>query len=318
MLHSFADWLVFHVFNLVPETSLGESVHFFVYDMIKIVFLLILVTHFMGILRHYLPTEKIRNFLSNNKLYGLEYFFATIFGVITPFCSCSSIPLFIGFLRAGIPLGVTLSFLVTSPLINEVAIVLFWSLFGWRVTAIYIGAGIFIGMFSGWFLGKMNLEDQIEEFLEKPRCACKKQLKKETRKTIVKKISKDAFTITKKILPYLLIGIAIGGAIHGFIPAGYFEKYLSQDAWWTVPFSVVLAVPLYANASSVIPIIESLVNKGIPLGTALSFMMAIVGLSLPEAMILKRVMKLKLLLSFFGVVTLGIIVLGFLFNLLGA
>ncbi len=318
MLTQFADWLVFSIFGLIPGTHWGEAVHFFVYDMIKISLLLIVVTHLMGIIRHYLPVKKIRNFLSQNKLYGLEYFFATVFGIITPFCTCSSIPLFIGFLRAGIPLGVTLSFLVTSPLINEVAIVLFWSLFGWKVTLLYIVAGIGIGMVSGWFLGKMNLENQVEEFLNKP-CGCKKNAtpQKETRSDIARKVSKEAFEITKKVLPYLVIGIALGGWIHGFIPEGYFAKYLTQKEWWTVPFSVILAVPLYANASGVIPIVESLVDKGVPLGTALSFMMAVVGLSLPEAMILKRVMKPKLLLSFFGFVTVGIIVLGFLFNMVG-
>ncbi|MCF7812544.1 permease [Candidatus Gracilibacteria bacterium] len=320
MITHFADWLTYSILKLEENSHLAESVSFFVNDTIKIVLLLILVTHFMGWLRYHLPTSKIRNFLAEKKLFGLEYFFATIFGAVTPFCSCSSIPLFVGFIRAGIPLGVTLSFLITSPLINEVALVLFWTLFGWEVTLLYLVSGLSIGMAGGWILQKMNLEDQVEEFLTKPQCSCSK---KKEEAALEKKepgmwhnISREAFSITRKILPYLLIGIGIGAIIHGFVPEGYFEQFLTQNVWWTVPLAVLLAVPLYANASAVIPIIDSLVLKGVPLGTALAFMMAVVGLSFPEALILKRVMKMKLLLSFFGVVTLGIIVLGFLFNVL--
>jgi len=220
-------------------------------------------------------------------------------------------------MRAGIPLGVNLSFLITSPLINEVALVLFWNMFGWKITILYLLSGLVIGMIGGFVLQKLHLENQIADFLLNGQCTCSEGCgcsKKKNWKTLGKNISREAFDITKKIIPYLFIGIAVGAWIHGYVPEGYFEQFLTQNVWWTVPLSVVLAVPLYANASAVIPIIESLVTKGVPLGTALAFMMAIVGLSLPEALILKRVMKIKLLLSFFGVVTLGIIVLGFVFN----
>ncbi len=316
MINTFADWLTYSIFKLEEGSHLAGSIHFFVYDAIKIILLLLIVTHFMSWLRYYLPISKIQNFLAQKKLFGMEYFLATIFGAITPFCSCSSIPLFIGFVRAGIPLGVTLSFLITSPLINEVALVLFWSMFGWEVTILYLISGLAIGMIGGFVLQKMNLENQVAEFLNKSQCSCEKCgcSGKKNWKGLLKSISLEALDITKKIIPYLLIGIGVGAIIHGYVPEGYFEQFLTNNVWWTVPLAVILAVPLYANASAIIPIIDSLVTKGIPLGTALAFMMAVVGLSLPEALILKRVMKIKLLLSFFGVVTLGIIVLGFIFN----
>ncbi|MCF7830838.1 permease [Candidatus Gracilibacteria bacterium] len=319
MIINLADWLTYYIFKLEEGSHLASSVHFFLYDTVKIILLLLIVTHFMSWLRYYLPVSKIKNFLTQKKLFGLEYFFATIFGAITPFCSCSSIPLFIGFVRAGIPLGVTLSFLITSPLVNEVALVLFWTLFGWEITLLYLVSGLAIGMVGGFILQKLKLEDQIASFLTEEQCGCAGGCgcsKQKNWKIIAKNISKEAFDITKKIVPYLLIGIAVGAWIHGYVPEGYFEQFLTQNVWWTVPLAVILAVPLYANASAVIPIIDSLVMKGVPLGTALAFMMAIVGLSLPEALILKRVMKIKLLLYFFGVVTLGIIVLGFAFNFL--
>lgn len=313
-----SDWLTFVVFGIESGTHLANSVHFFIYDTLKIFVLILLITHFMSALRYYLPIEKLRDFLIKRKLYGLDYFFATVFGTITPFCSCSSIPLFIGFLEAGIPLGVTFAFIITSPLINEVAIALFLGIFGWQVTSLYIGTGIFIGMVGGFILGKLKMEKYVADFVWK--IDSKKQNretdKKESLLKVFPQVSKEAFDIIKKIGLYIIIGVGVGALIHGYIPEGFFGKYLGNGSFWSVPLAVIFAVPMYSNASGVIPIIESLIAKGVPLGTGLAFMMAVVGLSLPEALILKKVLKWQLLLTFFGVVTLGIIIIGYLFNFL--
>ncbi len=318
MIQQFANWLTYDVFNFTQHTKIADAVNFFIYDSIKIILLLLIITYFMSLLRYYLPIEKLRDFLATHKFFGLDYFLATIFGAITPFCSCSSIPFFIGFVEAGIPLGVTFAFLITSPLVNEVAIVLFLGLFGIKTTIIYVIAGILIGMAGGAILGKMKLEKYVEEYVWKIKV--KKNVQKQKTKNfsweVAKNIFQESFAITKKIIFYVLIGVGVGAVIHGYVPEGFFEKYITKENPFAVPLAVILAVPLYSNASGVIPIIESLVSKGIPLGTALAFMMATVGLSLPEALILKRVMKLKLLLIFFGVVTIGMILIGYGFNIL--
>lgn len=312
-----SHWLTFSLLGIEQGSHLGKSVHFFFYDTFKIFALMLVITHFMSTLRYYLPIEKLRNFLTERKLYGLDYFLATIFGAITPFCSCSSIPLFIGFLEARIPLGVTFAFMITSPLINEVAIALFLGIFGWQVTLLYIAAGVLIGMISGFVLGKFKMEKYVEDFVWKVQGQKKNQSgeKKESLLKIFPRISKEAFGIIKKVALYILIGVGVGAFIHGYVPEGFFEKYLENAGFWGVPLATILAVPMYANASGVIPIVQSLVAKGVPLGTALAFMMAVVGLSLPEALILKKVLKWQLLATFFGVVVVGIIVIGYIFNL---
>jgi uncharacterized membrane protein YraQ (UPF0718 family) len=318
MIQRFANWLTYNILGLVEQTRIGEVVSFLLYDTIKIIFLLLLITHFMSLLRFYLPFGKIRNFLTKHKLFGLDYFLATIFGAITPFCSCSSIPLFIGFVKAGIPLGVTFAFLITSPLVNEVALALFIGLFGWKVTLIYAGAGIIIGMVGGFVLGKLKLEKYVEDYIwdlkNYKNTAIPEKKKQKISLKLLKNISKEALGITKKLTPYILIGVGVGAIIHGYVPEGFFEKYITKENPLAVPIAVILAVPFYSNASGVIPIIQSLVAKGIPLGTALAFMMATVGLSLPEALILKKVMKLPLLLIFFLVVAIGMILIGYGFN----
>ncbi len=316
-LQKFADWLIYNIFNLTHGTLLSEALNFFVYDILKIFILLIVVTHIMSLVRHYIPVTKFRNFLLSRKFYGLDYFLSASFGALTPFCSCSSIPLFISFLQAKIPLGVVFTFLITSPLINEIAIGLFIGLFGLKITLLYIAAGILVGVVGGFILGKMKMEKYIidlEEEKEKCCCDCKKSQPSSTQ--VLKKISKEAFDIVYKVALYLVIGVGIGAVIHGFVPVGFFEVYLVKAGFFAVPLAVILAVPLYSNASGVIPVIQALVVKGVALGTALSFMMAIVGLSLPEAFMLKRVLRLPLLLTFFGVVTIGIIIIGYLFNFL--
>jgi len=316
MLQQFADWLTYNIFGLVEKTKTADVINFFLYDSLKIILLLLVITHFMSLLRYYLPIEKLRDFLASHKFFGLDYFLATVFGAITPFCSCSSIPLFIGFVEAGIPLGVTFAFLITSPLVNEVAVAMFVGLFGWKITAIYVTAGILIGMIGGAILGKLKMEKYVEDYVWKIKMkdGAKKREREKFSWKVIKSISKEAVETTKKITLYVLIGVGVGALIHGYVPEGFFEEYITKENPLAVPLAVILAVPLYSNASGVIPIIQSLVAKGVPLGTALAFMMATVGLSLPEALILKRVMKLRLLLTFFGVVSLGMILIGYGFN----
>ena len=274
----------------------------------------------MSIVNSYFPVDKVRNFLSRNKLYGFEYLMASLFGVVTPFCSCSSIPLFIGFVKGGIPLGVTFAFLVTSPLVNEVAIGLFLGLFGIKTTIIYVVSGIILGMTSGIILQKFKLERYLTTWVreiltnvekEKNIFVAEKQILLQRLPIIWNKVLK----ILKGILPYVVIGIAIGGLMHGYIPEGFFERYMSKDNWFAVPISTIVAVPMYSNASGILPVVQVLVAKGIPLGTAIAFMMGVVGLSLPEAMLLKKIMSFKLIGIFFGVVTLCIIISGYIFNI---
>jgi len=311
-----ADQLAYGLFGLLKGSHLGDAINFFIYDSLKILILLLIINYFMAILRHYLPIEKLRDFLASRKWYGFDYFLAAIFGTITPFCSCSSIPLFIGFLEAGIPLGVTLSFLIVSPLVNQVAVVLFAGLFGWKITILYVISAILLGMVGGSILSKLKLEKYVADYVWKIKSQ-KLEIKNDKipLKKLLKNFWDEGFALTKKITIYVLLGIALGAAIHGFVPVGFFEKYITADNLFAVPIAAIVAVPLYASAVGIIPIMQSLVEKGIPLGTAMAFMMAVVGLSLPEALILKRVMKIKLLIYFFGVTTINIIIIGYLFNI---
>ncbi|HSQ46148.1 MAG TPA: permease [Lutibacter sp.] len=316
-----ADWLIYSVFNIDAETHLGIALNFFVYDTLKILLLLFVIVFLMGIVNTYFPIEKLKNYLNRKKLYGLEYFFASIFGAITPFCSCSSVPLFIGFVQGGIPLGVTFSFLITSPLVNEVAIAMFLGMFGLKATLIYAGSGILLGTIGGWLLGKFNLEpllsDWVKEIMTKSQASSNKyEEEKRTFKQRLPEITRSAWDIVRGVLIYVIIGIAIGAAMHGYVPENFFAKYLGSGAWWTVPLAVIVAVPMYANAAGIVPVIQVFVAKGVPIGTAIAFMMATVGLSIPEATLLKKVMTWKLIGIFFSVVALFIILSGYLFNIL--
>ena len=319
-LQNFADWLIYSVFQIGADTHLGSALNFFVFDTIKILILLFVIVFLMGIINAYFPVEKLKNYLNKKKLYGLEYFFASVFGAITPFCSCSSVPLFIGFVQGGIPLGVTFSFLITSPLVNEVAVAMFIGMFGLKATLIYVGSGIILGTIGGWLLGKFNLEyllsDWVKKILENKMQQAGYQEEKRSFRQRLPEITKGAWDIVKGVIVYVLIGIAIGAAMHGFVPENFFNQYLGGGEWWTVPLAVILAVPMYANAAAIVPVIQVFVVKGVPLGTAIAFMMATVGLSIPEATLLKKVMSFKLIALFFGVVTVCIILSGYLFNLL--
>lgn len=321
MIQSFADWLVYGLFGLDAATHLGTSVNFFFYDTIKILLLLFIISSIMGVVNAYLPIEKLRNFLVSRRLYGFQYLFASLFGAITPFCSCSSIPLFIGFVKGGIPLGVTFSFLITSPLVNEVAVAIFLGAFGLKATLVYVISGVILGTIGGFVLGKFRLERYLSSWVRD----LQNQSEIETAEweaehiPFIKRlptILRDALGIVRGVLLYVMIGIAIGAAMHGYVPDGFFEQYLAADKWYSVPLAVILAVPMYAGAAGIVPVIQVFVAKGVPLGTAIAFMMGVVGLSLPEATMLKKVMTWRLIGIFFGIVTIFIIISGYLFNII--
>ena len=321
MIQQFADWLVYGIMGLDSASPLGTAVNFFFYDTIKILILLFFISVLMGIINAYFPIERLRNYLQTHKMYGLQYLLASIFGAVTPFCSCSSIPLFIGFVKGGIPLGVTFAFLITSPLVNEVAVAMFLGSFGLKVTLIYVLSGILLGVIGGFVLGRMKLENQLSDWVRQIQAQATTEAEAwEKEHTSFWKrlpsIVRNAWGIVRGVLIYILIGIGIGAFMHGFVPEGFFEQYMSKDNWFAVPLSVILAVPMYANAAGIVPVIEVFVAKGIPIGTAIAFMMAVVGLSLPEATLLKKVMKWRLIGIFFGTVTLFIILSGYLFNFL--
>lgn len=319
MIQDFANWLVYSVLEFTPQTHLGEAVNFFVYDTVKILFLLYAISLIMGVVNAYFPVERLRVFLTTRKLYGFQYFFAALFGAITPFCSCSSIPLFIGFVKGGIPLGVTFSFLITSPLVNEVAIAMFLGTFGWKVTIIYAVSGIVLGTVGGVVLERFRLERFLSPWVKNLLKVSEQESETwEEKKTPFKQrvpvIMQDAWGIVKGVALYVVIGIAVGAAIHGYVPEGFFEQYMGRENWLAVPVAVLCGVPMYANAAGIVPVIQVFVAKGIPIGTALAFMMATIGLSLPEAILLKKVMTWKLIGIFFGTVSAMIIVSGYLFN----
>lgn len=316
MWEALADRVVYDLLAMEAGRA-AEALHFFLHETLKIGFLLLVVTHLMGLVQRLFPVERVRDAIASGRFRGFEHLAASSFGAVTPFCSCSSIPLFIGFLQGGIPLGVTFSFLITSPLVNEVALALFLGMFGWKVTLVYAVSGIVLGTALGFALGKAGLEPWVESWVwdlagssgggsspgEVPRGG-----------ELVRAVSRDALSIVGKIGPYVVAGVAIGAAVHGWVPTGFFDRWLSTTNPLAVPMAVLVAVPMYANAAGVIPIVEPLVDKGVPLGTALAFMMAVVGLSLPEAMILKKVMRPRLLATFFGSVAISIVTLGYVFN----
>lgn len=319
MLQHFADWLIYGLMGLDAASHLGSALNFFVYDTTKILLLLFAISAVMGVINAYFPIDRLRTFLVNHRLFGLQYFLAALFGAITPFCSCSSIPLFIGFVKGGIPLGVTLSFLITSPLVNEVAVAMFLGAFGWKVTVIYLVSGILLGTLGGMILGQLRLERYLSDWVVRVQQQSIAEAEEWQQKHVpflrrLPGILADSWGIVQGVLLYVVIGIAIGAGMHGFVPEGFFQNLLSGGRWWEVPLAVVLAVPMYSNAAGVVPVMEVFVQKGVAMGTALAFMMAVVGLSLPEATMLKKAMRWQLIGIFFGSVALMIILLGWLFN----
>lgn len=321
MIQSFADWLIYTLLGLDASSRLGMAVNFFVYDSIKIVLLLFLISAIMGVVNAYFPIDRLRTFLTTRKLYGFQYLFASLFGAVTPFCSCSSIPLFIGFVKGGIPLGVTFAFLITSPLVNEVAVAMFLGTFGVRATLIYVASGILLGVLGGFVLSRFGLERYLSPWVLQLQQQSEAQSEVWEKEHIsffkrLPAILHDSWGIVRGVLLYVFIGLAVGAAMHGYVPEGFFEEYLSAGSWYSVPLAVILAVPMYANAAGIVPVVQVFVSKGVAMGTALAFMMGVVGLSLPEATMLKKVMTWRLIGIFFGTVTLFIILSGYLFNIL--
>jgi len=308
-----ANWLTDVVFRLKDAGILREAVNFFIYDTIKILILLSVIIFVVSIIRSFLPPEKIRHILTRkNRFVG--NILAAIFGIITPFCSCSAVPLFLGFVEAGVPLGVTFSFLVSSPMVNEVALVLLLGLFGWKVALIYIASGLIIATLSGLIIGKLKVEHLVESFVFKHQIKNSAAGIKMSWRERFESAKNYTAGIIKKVWPYILIGIGVGAWIHGYVPADFLAKYASSDKWYAVPLAVAIGIPLYSNAAGVIPLVSALTEKGVAMGTTLAFMMSVTALSLPEFMILKKVMKLKLIIIFAGVVGIGIMFTGFLFN----
>lgn len=320
-IQNLADVVVYAWVGLARGSYLGDALNFFVYDSIKIGLLLLVINYVMAVNRYYFPMEKVRNILTKRRWYGLDYLMAAVLGVVTPFCSCSSIPLFIGFLSAGIPLGVTFSFLIASPLVNEASLLLFPALFGGRTTMIYNLIGIGVSVVGGYFIGWLKMEKYVESSLLKFSNRTQVILENEGEELCLMDRIKlwwgDGWEITRSVYPYVLLGVGIGAIIHGFVPQALVEEYLGTRSFWVVPLATLMGVPLYANSVSVIPIVEVMIGKGIPLGTALAFMTATVTLSIPEALILKKVMRWQLLVTFFGITITGIVLMGYLFNYLG-
>lgn len=312
-----ADWLVYRVLQLSESSRLAGALNFFIYDGLKIITMLLIINYVMAIIRHYLPIERIRDFLASRNWHGFDYFLAAFLGLITPFCSCSSIPLFVGFLGAGIPLGVTMTFLVSSPLLSETAIIMLGGILGIKVMVIYIVAGITVSMLAGFLLRNVDPKKHINSdiiALSKNKQAPAEKAKK-FRSSYLMKWLREAWGLSRTLIPYVLIGVGIGAAIHNLMPAELLTNIAGSDTWWAVPVAAIVSIPIYANAVGVIPIVEALIAKGAAIGTAMVVLMATIGLSLPEALILKKIMSMKLLLMFFGIVAAGIIAIGYLLNI---
>jgi uncharacterized membrane protein YraQ (UPF0718 family) len=313
----FAD-LVTNGLKLGKESYLGSAVNFFIYDLIKIGLLLLVINYVMAITRYYFPMQKVKDILTKRRWFGLDYLFAAFLGVITPFCSCSSIPLFIGFVGAGIPLGITFAFLISSPLVNEASLYLFPAMFGLKATLIYNFIGIAVAVLGGMLIQSLKLDRYVKQELLKFKS--KEQVEKEHggNKLPIKELAsywwRDGWNITRQVFPYVILGVGLGAAIHGFVPASLAERYLSSKEWWAVPLAVLIGAPFYANSVSVIPVMEALVGKGVPLGTALAFMTSIVTVSIPELLILKKVMKWQLLAIFLSITLFGIVIMGYVLN----
>lgn len=321
MIQHLADTVTYTLLGLDPASHWGAALNFFIYDTVKIILLLLLISTLMGVVNAYMPVERLRHAITTRRLYGAQYFLAALFGAVTPFCSCSSIPLFIGFVRGGIPLGVTFSFLITSPLVNEVAVAMFLGSFGLRATVIYVASGLLLGTAGGFLLGRMRLEGLLTEWVRQlqvaPGPACDNDGDEPQPVSLRRRlpsIVRDAVGILRGVILYIVAGIGIGAVMHGFVPEDFFEGFMSADKWYAVPLAVIFSVPMYANAAGIVPVVQVFVAKGIPLGTAIAFMMGVVGLSLPEAMLLKKVMTWRLIAIFFGVVTAFIILSGYIFN----
>jgi uncharacterized membrane protein YraQ (UPF0718 family) len=315
MLKKFAEYFTYSIIHLEKGSPFSDALVFFIYDTVKIFLLLTVIIFIVSIIRSYFPPERTRQILSHKKEF-MGNIFAAFLGVATPFCSCSAVPLFIGFVEAGIPLGITLSFLIASPMVNEVAVVLLWGLFGWKVTSIYIGTGLFIAITGGFIIGKLNLEKWVEAYVYKIHTDPGQEIAKKNFNERINYAKKNTKDILKRIWLFIIIAIGIGGFIHGYVPENFLTQYAGPQNPFAVPVAVALGVPLYASAAGVVPIVYALVEKGLSIGTVLAFMMAVTALSLPEMIILRKVLKIPLLGVFIGILTVAIITVGYLFNII--
>lgn len=313
LIQPLANWISYSALRLPGDSRLGESIAFFLYDVPKILLLLSGMVFVISIIRSFFSPEQTRSLLGG-KREGVGNVLAALLGIVTPFCSCSAVPLFIGFVEAGIPLGVTFSFLIAAPTINEVAIVLLFGLFGWKVAGLYIVSGLMIAIVAGWIIGRLKMEHFVEDFVWKIRRTVTVNEGKLTWQNRISQAGNSAREIVGKVWLYVVIGIAIGAGIHGYVPDSALAGIMGKQAWWSVPAAVLLGIPLYSNAAGMIPIVSALLEKGASLGTALAFMMSVIGLSLPEAVILRRVLKFPLLITFFAVIAVAIMLTGYLFN----
>src|SRR3989339_610019 len=315
-LPSISKFVAYTIFCLKEGTHLGASIEFFFLDVPKVLMLLALIVFFVGIIRSFFTPERTRKILAGKKE-SVGNVWAALLGIVTPFCSCSAVPLFIGFVSAGVPLGVTFSFLISAPMVNEIALVLLYGMFGWKVALIYLSTGLFIAIVSGWVIGRLKMEAYIEDWVGN----AKAPVKNETEQTAQWSGRIDygvqaVKDIIGKVWLYIILGIAVGAGIHGYVPEDFMASIMGKEAWWSVPLAVLIGVPLYSNAAGIIPVVHALLEKGAALGTVLAFMMAVIGLSLPEIIILRKILKMRLIAVFVGVVAFGILVIGYLFNLI--
>jgi uncharacterized membrane protein YraQ (UPF0718 family) len=311
----FSQWLTYTVLPFKRGTHLGASVEFFVYESPKVLMLLALIVFGVGIVRTFFTPERTRRILSG-KRESAGNVLAALLGTVTPFCSCSAVPLFIGFVTTGVPLGVTFSFLISAPMVNEVALVLLFGLFGWKVAGLYLATGLFIAILAGWVIGRLKMEKHVEDWVFETKAAIGTEDEPLDWSARVRLGWEAMKEIIGQVWLYVLIGIAVGAGIHGFVPENFMASIMGKGAWWSVPLAVLLGVPMYSSAAGIIPVVQALLGKGAALGTVLAFMMSVIALSLPEAIILRRVLKPRLIATFFGIVALSIMAVGFLFNLL--
>lgn len=314
MLKQFADYLCFNLIGLQPGSHLGEALDFFVYDTIKIFLLLTTIIFVVAIIRSSFPPERTKRILSHNREY-VGNVMAALLGIVTPFCSCSAVPLFIGFVESGVPLGVTFSFLISSPMVNEVALIMLWGMFGWKIALIYIGTGLLVAIVAGIVIGRLKMEKHVQDYVWEMQVGQQEIEELTFREKLV--YARDyTCDLLKKIWPYVVIGVGLGAFIHGYVPQDFLARWAGRDNPFAVPVAVALGVPLYSNAAGVIPIVSALTQKGMAIGTVLAFMMAVTALSLPEAIILSNVLKRRLLVTFFGIVAAAIVAVGYLFNII--
>lgn len=311
-----ANWLIDSALGLTEGAHFTESLRFFVFEVPKVMMLLILIIFLVGIIRTYFTPERTRRALEGKRTLTGNIM-ASVLGIVTPFCSCSAIPLFLGFVESGVPLGVTFSFLISAPMINEVAVVLLYGMFGWKVAAIYVGTGLIIAIFSGWVIGKLKLEKWVESWVyDIHRGNNSPEDEKISFGNRVSMAYDAVKEIVGKVWIYVALGIAVGAGAHGYVPEEFMADLMGKSAWYSVPLSILIGIPLYSNAAGIVPIVSVLIEKGAALGTALAFMMAVIGLSLPEMIILRKVLRLPLIFTFLGVVGSGIMIVGYLFNMI--